>query len=48
MFAVTVVVVIAALFEKWPGWFPCYFSERKATDHLSKTNSTNFWQMPQH
>ena len=28
---------MAALFEKWPGWLACCFSERRAIDHLSKT-----------
>lgn len=34
MVAVTVVVVMAALFEKWPGWLACCFPERRAMGPL--------------
>lgn len=46
--AVTVVMLVAALFEEWPGWPACYFSERRAADHLSETNGAHLWQMSQH
>lgn len=46
--AVTVVMLVAALFEEWPGWLACYFSERRAADHLSETNGAHLWQMSQH
>lgn len=43
-----VALLTASLLENWPWWPAYYISERRATDHLSKTNSAHLWQTPQH